>query len=274
MDDQDFPPSLGGASASRLVKVLALVGCAILGVLTLLFYLTDWDLAITGHFYDASLPAGERFFLAEREPWRFLYEYDELFVVAYALVTLVFVACGLAWRERRALLRYGLYLFLALAVGPGLLVNVVFKGMWGRPRPRDTVYFPNDASGSSAGLPFYRVWQPAFLDGMTGASFPSGHPSTPLCFLAIFLVLSNEENFAAVVGVTSERAKLLLGVGKWAALGVSVGVGTLTGVARVIQGGHFASDVLWSFGFVWLTCAALYYWAFGFPRWESRLISE
>jgi membrane-associated PAP2 superfamily phosphatase len=35
--------------------------------------------------------------------------------------------------------------------------------------------------------------------------------------------------------------------------------GILMGVARISQGGHFASDILWAWGVVHLTAVALYY---------------
>jgi hypothetical protein len=34
---------------------------------------------------------------------------------------------------------YGLFILLSVILGPGLLVNLVFKDHWGRPRPRQVV---------------------------------------------------------------------------------------------------------------------------------------
>jgi membrane-associated PAP2 superfamily phosphatase len=36
--------------------------------------------------------------------------------------------------------------------------------------------------------------------------------------------------------------------------------GCIMGMARIIQGGHFLSDVLWSAGFVYLTALVLAAW--------------
>ena len=38
-----------------------------------------------------------------------------------------------------------------------------------------------------------------------------------------------------------------------------MGYGILMGVARMAQGGHFPSDVLWAWGMVYLVGVALYY---------------
>ena len=48
---------------------------------------------------------------------------------------------------------------------------------------------------------------------------------------------------------------------KWSLIFLSVGVsaGTIIGLARMIQGGHFASDVIWAGGFVYLCGIGLYY---------------
>ena len=35
----------------------------------------------------------------------------------------------------------GLFFALMLAIGPGVIVNGVFKPFWGRPRPHDTIPF-------------------------------------------------------------------------------------------------------------------------------------
>ena len=49
----------------------------------------------------------------------------------------------------------------------------------------------------------------------------------------------------------------LLGWNFWLAIGLSYGA--LLGLERMVLGGHFASDVVWSAGFVYLIGLALYY---------------
>ena len=49
------------------------------------------------------------------------------------------------------------------------------------------------------------------------------------------------------------------------ALGLSSGLAI--GLARIVAGCHFPSDVLWAAGFVFLVCHGLYVWLR--PGWES-----
>lgn len=253
---------------TRWAKWVAPCGVCALAVLTLAFYFTGWDLAITGAFYDASLPAGSRFFLADKQPWDWLYEYDEVFHATYLVVVVSLLVLGFTSQERRLLLRYAGFLFLAYALGPGLVVNFIFKGFYGRPRPRDTIPF-----NPSSSTRFYRVWEPAFLDGLDGASFPSGHPTGPLIFFAVFLAFNHPKALSRLLGA-GRRAVAAFNAIKWAALAESLVVGLLMGVARIVQGAHFASDVLWSFGFVFSISAALYYLAYKFPRWELERLGK
>jgi membrane-associated PAP2 superfamily phosphatase len=124
------------------------------------------------------------------------------------------------------------YLALVMIVGPGLIVNTTFKEHWGRPRPLDLPQF----GGSYAFLP---VWDKGDPD--RGQSFPSGHASTGFYFFALYFALRDR----------SRQARF------W--LIFALAYGSLMGLARMIQGKHFASDVLWSAGFVWLASVSLYY---------------
>jgi membrane-associated PAP2 superfamily phosphatase len=40
---------------------------------------------------------------------------------------------------------------------------------------------------------------------------------------------------------------------------LGLGYGSLVGLARMLQGAHFLSDVLWALGFVYLTALASFY---------------
>jgi membrane-associated PAP2 superfamily phosphatase len=105
--------------------------------------------------------------------------------------------------------------------------------MWGRPRPIDIV----DFNGSR---PYHQVYQPAGPD--MGKSFPSGHAAIGFYTIAPFFVLRRRKPRAAL--------GLLLAGG---------GYGALMSVGRMLQGGHFLSDVLWSGYLVHMTGMLLYY---------------
>jgi membrane-associated PAP2 superfamily phosphatase len=75
-----------------------------------------------------------------------------------------------------------------------------------------------------------------------GQSFPSGHAATAFYLLTPFFIFRRHARARAV-------GFLVLGLS----------YGALMGYARMVQGDHFASDVLWSLGFVYLTGLALSY---------------
>lgn len=128
--------------------------------------------------------------------------------------------------------RVALYLLAALALGPGLVVNVGFKDHWGRPRPSTLVEF----SGPNHYVP--PLVPSRQCDD--NCSFPSGHAALGFWTIA----------FA------------LLAPYRWrpAALAAAVGFGGLIGFARIAQGAHFLSDVAASGVMVGLTCIFLHRW--------------
>ncbi|GAB3132309.1 phosphatase PAP2 family protein [Novispirillum itersonii] len=110
------------------------------------------------------------------------------------------------------------YLLASLAVGPGLLANVLFKENWGRARPSQITQFGGDA--------FYT---PPFLvtnQCDSNCSFVSGHGALGFWVTA----------FAFLLPVAWRSAGLVAAL----CFGVTVGV------VRIVQGGHFFSDVLYS----------------------------
>ena len=125
--------------------------------------------------------------------------------------------------------RFLLFVVAALAVGPGLVVNVGFKDNWGRARPRDVVEFAGDKRFTAALVPTDQCER--------NCSFVAGHPSVMYWLAAL--------GFAAAARKRRNRifaAAALLGL--------------LAGFGRIVQGGHFLSDVVFSgiavFGVIWL----------------------
>jgi membrane-associated PAP2 superfamily phosphatase len=62
-------------------------------------------------------------------------------------------------------------LILSVVIGPGLIINAVFKDHWDRPRPRDVVEFGGMLQCT-----------PAPLRGESGESFLCGHCSVGFLF--------------------------------------------------------------------------------------------
>lgn len=127
------------------------------------------------------------------------------------------------WLEDRKLA----YLFLLLAIGPGIIVNALLKEHWGRARPIQVVE-----------LGGHRHFSPAFLlSDEGGGSFSSGHAAA-----AAWLV--------AVAWLTAQQRAL------W--VGIAIGYALLVGLVRIGAGGHFLSDVLVSYFIVAIAGLILY----------------
>ncbi len=133
-------------------------------------------------------------------------------------------------------LRAALFLLAALALGPGLVVNVVFKDNWGRPRP---VHVEPLAGPAMA-------FQPVWVIGSqcdVNCSFVSGEAAAGFVLLA-FVPLVRRRRLAA---------------------GLAVAWGAVVGAVRVIQGGHYLSDVIFAgiitFVVIWALHRVLYVWA-------------
>ena len=212
-----------GILADFLVPLLAAVAAT--GAIDL----AGFDLAVQALFYSP----GAGWALGDREPWAFLYHFGNL--PAFALGAMGVIAFVLSFfsgrfRPDRAA---ALFVVALLALGPGLIVNTVFKDHWGRPRPADIVQF----GGTETYRSFWNPGSPA-----QGRSFPSGHAAVGFFLMAPFFVLRR-------------RAP------GWARRALAAGIlyGSLMGLGRMIQGGHFLTDVIWSGCMVYLTGLFLYY---------------
>jgi membrane-associated PAP2 superfamily phosphatase len=204
------------------------VPLAILVLATIAIALSGADLRLAMLFcFDGKWPIGDQ------QPWHLLYLLDRGPSIALGAGGLVAAVIGYFNKQRRSWIRPGLFLVILLALGPGLLVNSVFKEYWGRPRPREIV----QCGGVKE---FLQPWQLGVPH--KGRSFPSGHSSAAFYLTAPFFILRRRNHRAATF---------------WMAGGLLFGV--LMSVARITQGGHFLSDTLWAWGMVHLLAVALYY---------------
>lgn len=177
---------------------------------------------------------------ADNALFQFPYRYGTwpaLTVAGASAVTWVTSKVTGKWRGLR---QPALFLALLLALGPGLMVNAIFKDHFGRPRPAQTEEFGGNRS-------FRPVGQPG--DAGEGKSFPSGHASMGFYWLGLFIYFWNRKRGFA-----------------WAFGGLGMLHGLLMGVGRMAQGGHWFTDVLWSAGFVYLSGWALHYFMFSYQE--------
>jgi lipid A 4'-phosphatase len=112
-------------------------------------------------------------------------------------------------------------ILFSLLLGPGLIVNTIFKDHWGRPRPYQVL---------RDGKPFAPVYEPHWGNSKDN-SFPCGHASVGF-FIGVPLLALRRRRAAIIV---------------------SVGFGSIVGVVRMLQGGHYLSDVVFCAIFVLLS---------------------
>jgi lipid A 4'-phosphatase len=202
---------------------------AILLVLTFIFWATNADLLLARRFYSPI----EGWPWKNVRPWIDLYNYGNVPPLMLALYGLVVFVFSFLFRKIASYRKIGLFLLVYLIIGPGLIVNTVFKDHWGRPRPVEVKNF----GGAEKYLP---VWE----RGAPGKdkSFPSGHAAVGYFLFAPFFFLRKQSP-------------------KWAWFFLLLGLsyGTFMGVGRMAQGGHFATDVLWAWGLTYLTGLILAY---------------
>jgi lipid A 4'-phosphatase len=191
------------------------------------------DLAFSGLFFEPG--AG---FVFKDLPWvqalYGLFAVLQLPILAVLLLGLLggWVDSRLA-RQRRTLL----FLLFSLLLGPGLMVNEVLKNHWGRARPVQVTEFGGTAQ-------YTPPWQPSD-QCEKNCSMSSGHAALGFYPLALAWVLRRQRRLWVTAGLIS---------GAWVGLG------------RILQGGHFLSDVLVSGAIVWLTCAVLARWLLPFSE--------
>jgi lipid A 4'-phosphatase len=211
-------------------------------IISLLISLTNTDLEIEKLFYS---PEKGGWFMGQEMPWYSLYHYGNIpAIIMAAGGFLVFVLSFF----RKTLLPYkkiGLFLAIFFVLGPGLIVNNVFKDHWGRPRPADIVNFGGTET-------FRQFWE--IGEAGQGKSFSSGHAAVGFFLFAPFFFLRKSHRSAAL-------AFLCLGIV----------FGFFMGTGRMIQGGHFLTDVIWSGVFTYITGYILCYILLYNPGYGTQL---
>ncbi len=224
--DLAAPPS--GPRVRPFVEVVLPLLIAI--GLTVLVRVTGFDLEAERWIYGVG---GGSWALGDHPLWKSLYQGG---TVPAALV--VFGALGLyvaSWWRHSLVGWRKVFWFLILSglIGPGVITNGVLKESWGRPRPRELVEF----GGRSEFEPVF-----SYDPSSEGLSFPCGHATMGFFFLAGYFLFRRH------------RCGLADGF-----LFGGLVAGGLIGIARMAQGGHFFSDVVWAAVVCWYTPIGLYY---------------
>ncbi len=203
---------------------------AMLLLTTLIIWNTGLDLLVARQFYGClDVPWPARF----EEPWNTIRLHGEIPGVILGTMGITFLVLSLWLKQFSKNRPAWLFLSLAFVLGPGILVNAILKPNWMRPRPNQIVTF----GGAREFVPVWGMGNDADCK-----SFPCGHASVGFFLTApAFLILRRRRT--------------------WAILCLSLGfsAGSFIGVARIVQGGHFLSDVIWSAGIIYLTNISLFY---------------
>ena len=168
-----------------------------------------------------------------------------LIIVAAIVPAVVTLAMKIFWPLRPTLIstRAALFLIMSLALGPGLLVNVVLKEGWARPRPGMVTEFGGDYT-------FMPWWDPRGACD-SNCSFVSGETSSAVWMTA--------------------PAMLAPPPWRYVALGAA-GVYSFTFASiRMLAGGHFLSDVIFAAIFTGLVIWTVHGFLF---RWPATWVEE
>ncbi|WP_050789463.1 phosphatase PAP2 family protein [Roseibium aggregatum] len=197
-----------------------------------LFFLTfpGVDLWASGlfHFGDEGFKAENVAFLRDvRHLGPFLVR-----VIAIACVAVLLIKLLVPSRPPLMPLRQPVFLLSTLILGPGVLVNLILKDNWGRPRPRNVEIFGGD-------LPYQPVWKISnYCD--SNCSFVSGEGSAAMWLVAALALL---------VPATWRKGTLAF----------LIPLGLILSANRVAFGGHFLSDTLLSWGVTLLLVLAVHH---------------
>jgi membrane-associated PAP2 superfamily phosphatase len=201
----------------------------LLGILTLVFRYTKLDILLENYFYSPE----KGWVLQYRPVWDFIYRFGIYPGYILAFCGLIMISVSYWNRKYIRFRKASLVLVFALVVGPGIIVNLVLKDHMGRPRPREITAFGGTEN-------YLCVCEKA--KNNEGKSFPCGHCSMGF-YLAIPYLFYRKRN--------KILARSILATG--------IGYGILIGIARMMAGGHFASDVVWAGGLTWAAALAGFY---------------
>ncbi len=209
------PAAVVHRSGDRTLFVATVLPIVLLLVGSFALKTADLDVRISRSFYDQV----ERWFPdRDVQPWAVLYDFGCYPGLLLGIGGLVVALISTMVPRLKSAGKDGLLLAAVLVVGPGLIVNTVLKPYWGRPRPDETIAF----GGSQVVCPF---WLPG--NDPDGHSFPCGHASMAFYLMAPGFLVWRKRRRLAITYFT---------------LGVSYG--SVMGLCWIVQGRHFASDIV------------------------------
>ncbi len=195
------------------------IGC---GILFGLF--SQLDLWFSGLFYKTTTEVGGGFYLKDHFLMVTIYHGTQYLavIITLGLGGAFFASWFPDFSKLRSQRRRIGYLLLVLILGPGLIVHSVFKDHWGRARPNQIQYFGGSQQFTTALTPTNQCGK--------NCSYVSGHAAVGYYLATFCFVMTRYRRQILQIGLT---------------------VGSLIGLVRIIQGGHFLSDIVFAFFIVY-----------------------
>ena len=207
-----------------------IVQCLILIVLTSAVFLAfpGIDPWFSGLFYET----GNGFLVTHLQAFIAVRDFHRTMTAVIPTVLVVVLLIKLIWPHRRSLLkpRDILFILSTLAIGPGIVTNLIFKDNWGRPRPFRVEAFGGDQ-------PFVGVWRITHYCA-SNCSFVSGEGSSAIWLLTLAVMVPARWRATAI------RALLIVAV--------------VLSLNRIAFGAHFLSDVVLAWWITLLVIAVEY----------------
>ncbi len=195
------------------------------------------DLKIAAKFYEV-VYNGNTFGMRIYPPLMRTHNIGLWFVIALVTCAVVCLIWNIVRPQGRVFIstRALLFLLSTFLLGPGLLVNVLLKDHWGRPRPIDVTEFGGNQH-------FVAWWDPRG-DCPSNCSFVSGDVATAFWTIAPAALVPSPWQAVAYVG--------------------AIGFGIAMGAFRIMAGGHFFSDVafagIFTISVIWFSYALIFRW--------------
>ncbi len=209
---------------------------------TILFAVTGLDIAAQRRFYHPEFV--DPWPIANNTLWSLCYRSAPWVTASLAVAGAALLVAGVLREQSRRFRIYGLFILLCVIIGPGLIINVVLKDHWGRPRPRQIVEFGGRLAYT----------QPLLPSPVRGKSFPCGHCSVGYLYALGWWLWRRRRPLRAA-----------------ASLAIGLALGTLLGLGRMAAGAHFLSDAVWSALIAYGVAHGLYYYLLRVPaREDSR----
>ena len=219
-----------------LIAIVSLIGITIW-----LCSQTKIDFIVSDWFFRPAEPPGEAWPYSRSTIWK-LFNNSDIWVAGLLSCGALFTLLLSQFKSRYKRVRiYAVFILLSLILGPGVIVNLVFKDHWGRPRPHHVIEYGGDSA-----------YVPPLHKGSGGESFPSGHASVGFSYVVFWFIWRRRRPLRAF----------------WALIGAVI-LGSLFGMARLTIGAHFFSDILWAFYIPFFTSLVLYYFVLRIPQYED-----